>query len=266
MVRTFGKSFSWFVASRFFCWIHSICSFVLKGSQNQYNGEASSINFSSKKKKNKIEQKIVEIRKAAGLFFDFFFFFTPDLNMLGCWPGVRAKERCLFKYTKNLFRFDRRSHILRGSGGLLITFLWQKNVITTTATYSVYLSRQKQSCLLSLSRKSFILISIFCVPAATSQRWGRHTKMPSWKNTTSSWASCPRLWWLLPTLWLTNLLSMGVQIQADHSMRVDALTLPYYSLQGCLDNLKMILYFACLLPNLKPNTNLFTAFRRPWPF
>lgn len=155
--------------------------------------------------------------------------FTPDLNMLGCWSGVRAKDRRLFKYTKNLFRFDHRSHILRRSGALLITFLWQKNVITTmtTATYSVYLSRQAiktrtdSSCMLTLSRKSLILIS-FSVPAATSQRWGRCTKMPSWKNTTSSWASCLRLWRLLPTLWLTNLLSMGVQIQAELCMRVSA--------------------------------------------
>lgn len=184
--------------------------------------------------------------------------------MLGYWSRVRAKDWCLFKYTKNLFRFDRRSHILKGSGALLITFLWQKNGIMATATYHRLILH-----VVSL-QKVIHPHFFFCVPAATWRRWGRRTKMPSWRNTTSSWASCLPLWRLLPTLWSTNLLLMGVQIQAQLSMRVDGLTLPASVVQSLcravLTFWRWFSVFACLLPNLKPNTDLFPAFRPPWPF
>lgn len=108
---------------------------------------------------------------------------------------------------------------------------------------------------------------IFCVPAATSQRWGRHTKMPSWKNTTSSWASCLRLWRLLPMLWLTNLLSMGVHIQAELSMRDITSASVVQSLWRAVLAIWRCFYIcACLLLNLKPTTDLVTASRPPWPF
>lgn len=64
-------------------------------------------------------------------------------------------------------------------------------------------------CRLELCLIPKLMIFLF-FSTATSQRWGRLTKMLSWKSITWSWASCLHLWRLLPTLFLTNLLLMPV--------------------------------------------------------
>lgn len=182
--------------------------------------------------------------------------------MLGCWSGVRAKDRCLFKYTKNLFRFDRRSHILRRSGALLITFLWQKNVITTTATYSVYLSRQKQSkqgqthpaCWLSAEShsSSFHFLSLQqhhrdeedvqrCLPEKTQHQVGLHVCVCEGCCLRSGWPTCCQWGYRFK-------LNFVCVLMVWHYFRVIGTA----SLQGCLDSLKMILDFCTFAA--KPQT------------